>query len=50
MAERVIITMMCSICKNRNFYFDRSKKHEKLLVLQKFCKNCGKHTEHKEKK
>jgi large subunit ribosomal protein L33 len=50
MAERVIITMACSECKNRNYYFDRSKKQEGKLSLKKFCKSCQKRTEHKETK
>ncbi|MDR2811533.1 MAG: 50S ribosomal protein L33 [Endomicrobium sp.] len=50
MAERVVITMACSVCKNRNYYFDRRKKQEGKLALKKFCKNCGKRTEHKETK
>jgi large subunit ribosomal protein L33 len=50
MAERVIITMACSVCKNRNYYFDRGKKQEGKLSLKKFCKNCQKRTEHKETK
>ncbi|MDR0956889.1 MAG: 50S ribosomal protein L33 [Endomicrobium sp.] len=50
MADRVIITMACSVCKNRNYYFERGKKQEGKLVLRKFCRNCGKRTEHKETK
>jgi large subunit ribosomal protein L33 len=50
MAERVITTMACSVCKNRNYYFDGGKKQEGKLAFRKFCKNCGKHTEHKETK
>ncbi|MDR1417585.1 MAG: 50S ribosomal protein L33 [Endomicrobium sp.] len=50
MAERVIITMACSECKDRNYYFDRGKKQEGKLALKKFCKSCHKHTEHKETK
>ncbi|MDR1926828.1 MAG: 50S ribosomal protein L33 [Endomicrobium sp.] len=50
MVERVIITMACSVCKDRNFHFDKSKKSGKMLILKKFCRNCGRHTEHKETK
>ncbi|MDR0800107.1 MAG: 50S ribosomal protein L33 [Endomicrobium sp.] len=50
MADRVIIAMACSVCKNRNYYFDRGKKQEGKLLLKKFCKNCGKRTDHKETK
>jgi large subunit ribosomal protein L33 len=50
MVERVIINMACGVCKNRNYHFDRGKKQEVKLTLKKFCKNCGKRTEHKETK
>jgi large subunit ribosomal protein L33 len=50
MADRVIITMSCSECKDRNYYFDRNKKQEGKLELKKFCKNCNKRTLHKETK
>ncbi|MDR1663187.1 MAG: 50S ribosomal protein L33 [Endomicrobium sp.] len=50
MAERVIIVMACSVCKNRNYYFERGKKQEGKLDLKKFCKNCGKRTKHRETK
>jgi large subunit ribosomal protein L33 len=50
MADRIITILACSECKNRNYYFDRNKKHEGKLELKKFCKNCGKRTDHKETK
>jgi len=50
MADRVIVTIACTECKNRNYSFDRGKKSEKKLELKKFCKNCGKSTLHKETK
>ncbi|MDR0486445.1 MAG: 50S ribosomal protein L33 [Elusimicrobiota bacterium] len=50
MADRVIITLACSECKDRNYYFDRNKKQEGKLELKKFCKKCGKRTLHKETK
>ena len=50
MADRVIITLACGSCKNRNYHFDRGKKKEFKLSLKKFCKACGKQTLHKEVK
>jgi large subunit ribosomal protein L33 len=50
MADRVIITLSCTDCKNRNYYFQRGKKKEGKLEVKKFCSNCGKHTQHKETK
>ncbi|MDR3330924.1 MAG: 50S ribosomal protein L33 [Endomicrobium sp.] len=48
MTERIIVSMMCSVCKNRNYYFNKGKKQEGKLILQKFCKSCGKRTEHRD--
>ena len=50
MAERVITTMACTACKNKNYYFARGKKKEFKLELKKFCRACGKSTLHKEVK
>jgi len=50
MAKRFIITMACNVCKDRNYYFSTAKRQEGKLALKKFCKNCGKTTEHKETK
>ncbi len=50
MGDRVIITLACQDCKNRNYYFDRGKKRDQKLEVKKFCRNCDKHTQHKETK
>ncbi|MDR1928470.1 MAG: 50S ribosomal protein L33 [Endomicrobium sp.] len=50
MVNRIIVSMMCSVCKNKNYFFSTSKKYEKKLLLKKFCKNCSKHTNHEQKK
>jgi large subunit ribosomal protein L33 len=50
MGDRVILTMACTVCKNRNYYFQRGKKKDQKLELKKFCAACGKHTDHKETK
>jgi large subunit ribosomal protein L33 len=49
-SERIITTLACSVCKNRNYHFARGKKKEGKLELKKFCSTCGKHTDHKETK
>ncbi|MBN1824382.1 MAG: 50S ribosomal protein L33 [Endomicrobiales bacterium] len=48
--ERVVITLGCTVCKDRNYYFARGKKKEKKLEIKKFCPKCGKRTPHKETK
>lgn len=50
MGDRVIITVACTECKNRNYYFSRGKKQEGKLEVKKYCKACGKHVLHKETK
>ena len=50
MGDRVIITLACSVCKNRNYHFDRGRKKDFKLELKKFCRACGKQTPHKETK
>jgi large subunit ribosomal protein L33 len=48
--ERVVITLACGVCKNRNYSFARGKKKEGKMEIKKFCATCGKHTQHKETK
>ena len=50
MGDRTIITMSCTICKNKNYHFAHGKKREKKVEISKFCEACGKHTPHKESK
>ncbi|MDP2938249.1 MAG: 50S ribosomal protein L33 [Candidatus Omnitrophota bacterium] len=46
---REIITLECTVCKNRNYTTKKNKKqHQDKLELKKFCKFCYKHTLHKE--
>ncbi|MEK9149830.1 MAG: 50S ribosomal protein L33 [Candidatus Desantisbacteria bacterium] len=48
---RVIITLACSGCKNRNYSTMKNKKtQEGKLELKKYCKTCHIHTLHKETK
>ena len=48
--NRVIITLACTDCKNRNYHYAVGRKKEKKLEVKKFCAACGKHTMHKEAK
>ena len=54
---REIVAMVCPVCKNQNYVTTRNKvnmqekglpAHAGKLILNKFCKNCKKYTEHKE--
>jgi large subunit ribosomal protein L33 len=48
---RVIITMACTECKNRNYTSVKNKKNNtEKMELKKFCPSCRKHTPHKETK
>lgn len=50
MGDRVIVTLGCTDCKNKNYYFQRGKKKDFKIEFRKFCNNCGKQTLHKEVK
>ncbi|MDD4979873.1 MAG: 50S ribosomal protein L33 [Candidatus Omnitrophica bacterium] len=46
---REIITLECTVCKNRNYTTTKNKKlHQDKLEIKKFCRFCYKHTLHKE--
>lgn len=46
---RVLVTMACGDCKNRNYASSKNKRNNaERLELKKFCSTCGKHTVHKE--
>jgi large subunit ribosomal protein L33 len=43
------ITMACTVCKNRNYVTSKNRRNDPdRISLQKFCRKCGKHTEHRE--
>ena len=50
MGDRYIVTLGCSVCKNKNYHYQRGKKKEFKLELNKFCRTCGKQSPHKEVK
>ncbi|OGL46298.1 MAG: 50S ribosomal protein L33 [Candidatus Schekmanbacteria bacterium RBG_16_38_10] len=51
MAERIIITMACEVCKERNYTNTKNKRTTPdRLEFSKYCRSCRKHTLHKETK
>ncbi|MEI7792008.1 MAG: 50S ribosomal protein L33 [Candidatus Berkelbacteria bacterium] len=50
---RKLVTLECSVCKNRNYHTDKRTKGQdviKRLEFEKYCKCCKKRTTHKETK
>ncbi len=48
---QTIITMECTECKRRNYTTSKNKsKHNERIELTKHCRNCRRHTAHKETK
>ncbi|MCM8772381.1 MAG: 50S ribosomal protein L33 [Candidatus Omnitrophica bacterium] len=48
---REIVSLVCSECKNKNYYTTKNKKVKKeKLQLNKYCPSCKKHTLHVEGK
>ncbi len=44
-------TLICSVCNKENYRVEKNVKNTTdRLNLSKYCPNCRKHTEHKEKK
>ena len=50
MGDRVVVTLGCIDCKNKNYTFQRGKKKEFKLEMKKYCRDCKKQTSHKEVK
>ena len=49
MKQKVIL--VCTECLSRNYSITKNKRlNVERLELNKYCKNCGKHTLHKESK
>ncbi|MER3570213.1 MAG: 50S ribosomal protein L33 [Patescibacteria group bacterium] len=47
---RNLVRLKCSDCSKINYYYWKKKGAEYKLNLKKYCKNCRKHTNHKEVK
>jgi large subunit ribosomal protein L33 len=51
MGNRTIISLECTVCKDRNYSTTKNKrKQTDKVLLSKFCRKCRKHTDHKESK
>ena len=51
MSQDTLIKLECAECKKVNYFSTKNKKTLKgRLELSKHCKQCGKHTKHKETK
>jgi large subunit ribosomal protein L33 len=49
--DRIIITMACTDCKERNYATTKNKRNDPdRLELRKYCPRCKKHTSHREAK
>jgi len=47
--NRILVGLVCSICKNRNYITEKNKINSpEKLSLKKYCSRCGKSTTHKE--
>ncbi|MCK5454613.1 MAG: 50S ribosomal protein L33 [Calditrichia bacterium] len=46
---RDIITLECTVCKQRNYTTTKNKRvHSQRVAFKKYCRFCDKHTNHKE--
>jgi large subunit ribosomal protein L33 len=48
--KKNIIALACEICKNTNYTELKSPNLKEKLAKNKYCKECKKHTSHKETK
>lgn len=47
--QRELLALVCTVCKNQNYITKRNKLNTpEKLALQKYCRHCRKHTQHKE--
>ncbi len=46
--KRINVALVCIECKNRNYRTTR--KSEQKIEVKKFCKQCAKHTLHRDAK
>ena len=49
--NRIILSLECQVCKNRNYSTMKNRRNTpEKIVLKKYCPHDRKHTEHKETK
>ncbi|MCJ7491453.1 MAG: 50S ribosomal protein L33 [Dehalococcoidia bacterium] len=47
--ERVIITLACSECKERNYVTEKNRRNDsERIELRKYCPRCRVHRPHRE--
>ncbi|MBI3909804.1 MAG: 50S ribosomal protein L33 [Armatimonadetes bacterium] len=47
--DRIIISLACEACKERNYATSKNKRNDPdRLTLRKYCPRCGRHTQHRE--
>jgi len=50
-ADRIIITLACTECKERNYTSSKNKRNDPArLEINKFCPRCRVHRQHSETK
>ena len=50
-ADRIIITLACTECKERNYTSTKNKRNDPArLELDKYCPRCRQHRPHRETK
>ena len=50
-ADRVLISLGCNECKERNYHTEKNKRNDPgRMELNKFCPRCRQHTLHRETK
>jgi large subunit ribosomal protein L33 len=50
-ANRMIVTLACSECKERTYTTEKNRKNDtSRLSLRKYCPHCRKHTTHSEQR
>jgi len=43
------VILRCTECREQNYYTEKNRQNvSDKLKLRKFCKRCGRHTEHEE--
>jgi len=49
--NRLVVTLACGDCKNRNYTTEKNKKNDTArLEIKKYCSHCQHHTMHRETK
>ena len=50
-ANRIVVTLACSECKERNYTTQKNRKNtQSRLEIEKYCPRCRKHMKHRETK